>query len=161
MDTLRLRTVLLFVACIALPLLVGAAGSFFTAGSIPNWYALLVKPSFTPPPWVFAPAWTALYILMGISLFLILKKGPGSPSLKPAVILFTAQLTLNFAWSVVFFGMHSILAALAVLLALIVMIVATALVFRRISATAAWLLVPYLAWCCFALTLNAGIWLLN
>jgi Tryptophan-rich sensory protein (mitochondrial benzodiazepine receptor homolog) len=161
MDTLRLRTALLFVACIALPLIIGFVGTLFTYGSLTGWYTLLVKPSFTPPSWVFAPAWTVLYILMGISLFLVMKKGLGSSSLKPAIVLFAAQLVLNLAWSVVFFGMHSILAALAVLLALIVMIAATALVFRRISATATWLLIPYLVWCCFALTLNARILLLN
>jgi len=161
MDTPRLRTALIFVICIATPLIIGFVGTLFTYGSLTEWYALLEKPSFTPPAWIFAPTWTVLYILMGISLFLVLKNGSGSPSLKPAVVLFAAQLVLNLAWSVAFFGMRAISLALCVLLVLIALIAATMFVFRRISATAAWLLVPYLAWCCFAAVLNAGIWLLD
>jgi len=161
MDTLRLRTALLFVICIATPLIIGFVGTLFTYGSLTGWYALLVKPSFTPPAWIFAPAWTVLYILMGASLFLILKNGSDSPSLKPAVVLFAAQLVLNLAWSVAFFGLRAIGPALGILFVLIALIAATILVFRRISATSAWLLVPYLAWCCFAAVLNAGVWLLN
>ncbi|WP_292370776.1 TspO/MBR family protein [Methanoregula sp. UBA64] len=161
MDSSRIRTALLFVLCIAIPLLVGAAGSFFTVGSIPVWYAGLVKPFFTPPAWIFAPAWTVLYLLMGAALFLVLREGLSRPVVTQGVILFAAQLALNFAWSVVFFGMHAVAAALAVLLLLIALIAATLVIFRRVSAPAAWLLVPYLAWCCFAATLNAGIWLLN
>jgi len=161
MDSPRIRTTLLFVLCIAIPLLVGAAGSFFTAGSIPVWYAGLVKPFFTPPAWVFAPAWTVLYLLMGTALFLVVREGFSRPFVTQGVILFAAQLALNFAWSLVFFGMHAVAAALVVLLALIALIAATLVIFRRISAPAAWLLVPYLAWCCFAATLNAGILILN
>jgi len=161
MDTPRLRTALLLVICIAAPLIIGFVGTLFTYGGLNGWYALLAKPSFTPPAWVFAPAWTVLYILMGISLFLILKNGSGSPSLKPAIILFAAQLLINLAWSVAFFGMRAVGLALCLLLVLIALIAATMLFFRRISAPAAWLLVPYLAWCCFAAALNIGIWLLN
>ncbi|MEN6397288.1 MAG: TspO/MBR family protein [Methanoregula sp.] len=161
MDTPRYRTALLFVFCIAVPLLVGVAGSFFTAGSIPGWYAGLNKPAFNPPAWVFAPAWTLLYILMGSALFLVLKEGTGKPLVRQGAILFTVQLALNFSWSIVFFGLHAIAAALAVLLLLIVLIAATMIVFRRISVPAAWLFVPYLAWCCFAALLNASIWMLN
>lgn len=161
MDTSRIRTTLLFVLCIALPLLVGAAGSFFTVGSIPAWYAGLAKPFFNPPAWLFAPAWTVLYLLMGAALFLVLREGLSRPFVTQGALLFAAQLALNFAWSVVFFGMHAVAAALAILLILIAFIAATLVIFRRVSAPAAWLLVPYLAWCCFAATLNAGIWLLN
>jgi len=161
MDTPRLRTALLLTTCIALPLIVGLAGSIFTSGSIPGWYAGLAKPSFTPPAWVFAPVWTSLYILMGISLFLVLREGTGSAYEKQGIVLFAAQLVTNLVWSVAFFGIRSLGLALGVLLVLIVLIVATTLVFRRISAPAAWLLVPYLAWCCCAMILNAGIWLLN
>ena len=161
MDTPRSRTALLFLACIAIPLVVGIAGSVFTAAGIPGWYAGLVKPFFTPPAWVFAPAWTVLYFLMGVSLFLVLHKGRGNPGVPRAIFLFAAQLALNFSWTLVFFGLHAIAAALLVLLLLIALITATMVSFRRISGTAAWLLLPYLAWCCFATTLNAGILVLN
>jgi Tryptophan-rich sensory protein (mitochondrial benzodiazepine receptor homolog) len=161
METSRFRSAILLVICLAVPLLVGAVGSFFTYGSIPVWYAGLAKPFFTPPAWVFAPAWTVLYLLMGASLFLVLREGLSHLQGKQGVALFAAQLALNVAWSIVFFGLHAVGAALVVLVALIALIAATMLVFRRISVPAAWLLVPYLAWCCFAATLNAGIWLLN
>jgi len=161
MDIPRSRTALLFIACIALPLIVGVESSVFTVGSIAGWYAGLNKPVFTPPAWVFAPAWTILYILMGCALFFVIKEWTGTPLARQGLLLFSAQLALNFGWSLVFFGMHAIAAALAVLLLLIALIAATALVFRRISAPAGWLLVPYFVWCCFAATLNAGILLLN
>jgi len=161
MDTPRYRTSLLFVFCIALPLLVGITGSYFTYGSIPGWYAGLNKPAFNPPAWVFAPVWTVLYLLMGCALFLVLKEGTGKPLVRQGALLFLAQLALNFTWSIVFFGLHAVAAALVVLLLLIVIIATTALVFRRISVPAAWLFVPYLAWCCFAAVLNAQIWMLN
>jgi tryptophan-rich sensory protein len=161
MDTSRYRTWLLPVLCIALPLIIGGIGSFFTLGSIPGWYAGLNKPAINPPGWIFGPVWTLLYILMGISLYLVLREGTERPPVRQAVILFIAQLALNLLWSIVFFGLHAIAAALVVLLLLIVLIAATAISFRRISASAAWLLVPYLAWCCFAALLNAQIWWLN
>ena len=161
MDMPRSRTAILFIACIALPLIVGVAGSVFTVGSIAGWYVGLNKPVFTPPAWVFAPAWTVLYILMGCALFFVVKEGTGTSLARQGLILFFAQLALNFGWSLVFFGTHAVAAALVVLLLLIVLIAATTLVFRRISVPAAWLLVPYLVWCCFAASLNAGILLLN
>jgi len=161
MDISRYRTWLLPVLCIALPLIVGGIGSYFTAGSIPGWYAGLTKPAINPPGWLFGPVWTILYILMGISLYLVLREGTERPPVRQGATLFIAQLALNLLWSIVFFGFHAIAAALVVLLLLIVLIAATAISFRRISAPAAWLLVPYIAWCCFAATLNAQIWLLN
>ena len=161
MDISRYRTWFLPVLCIALPLIVGISGSFFTAGSIPGWYAGLTKPAINPPAWVFAPVWTLLYILMGLSLYLALREGTERAPVRQGAILFIAQLTLNLLWSIVFFGLHAIAAALILLLLLIVLIAATAISFRRISAPAAWLLVPYLVWCCLAALLNAQIWLLN
>jgi tryptophan-rich sensory protein len=155
------RTWLLPVLCIALPLIVGIVGSFFTAGSIPGWYAGLNKPAINPPAWVFGPVWTVLYILMGISLYLVLRDGTERTPVRQGVILFTVQLALNLLWSIVFFYGQAVAAALVVLLLLIVLIAATAISFRRISVPAAWLLAPYLAWCCFAAVLNAQIWLLN
>jgi translocator protein len=156
-----LRTFLLPVLCIALPLIVGIFGSFFTVGSISGWYAGLNKPAINPPDWIFGPVWTLLYILMGISLYLVLREGTERPLVRQGAMLFLAQLALNLLWSIVFFGLHAIVAALVVLLPLIVLIAVTAISFRRISAPAAWLLAPYLVWCCFAALLNAQIWLLN
>ena len=161
METRTLRTGLLLAICIAIPLIIGSIGTLFTYGSLTGWYALLEKPVFTPPAWVFAPVWTCLYILMGISLFLVLREGTGSPHEKQGIVLFAAQLVTNLVWIIAFFGLRSLGFALGMLLLLIALIAATVLVFRRISVPAAWLLVPYLAWCCIAATLNAGLLLLN
>ena len=113
------------------------------------------------PGWVFGPAWTILYILMGLSLYLIVKDGLRTAPVRQAVILFAAQLLLNFAWSWIFFGRHAILLGLIDVLLLFVLVAATIWVFLRISRPAAWLLVPYLCWVGFASLLNAMIWLLN
>jgi tryptophan-rich sensory protein len=165
MKTGLMRQCGLLVLCIAVPLLAGAAGSFFTAPAIPGWYAGLEKPFFTPPSWVFAPAWTALYILMGISLFLIVKEGPWAgekkAAIKAAIACFSLQLGLNVLWSVLFFYLRSPAGAFVVIIALVAGILATVVSFKKISMPAAWLLAPYLCWTCFAAVLNAAIVILN
>lgn len=156
-----LSTVGLLVLCIAIPLLIGIAGSFYTAPEIPTWYASLNKPSFTPPGWVFGPVWTTLYILMGISLFLVVRTGLGAAPVRQGVLLYSAQLALNFLWSALFFGMHAVFLGLLDILLLFVLIAATIASFLRISRPAAWLLVPYLCWVGFASLVNAMTWILN
>jgi len=96
MDMPRFRTWLLPLFCLAIPLSVGIVGSFFTGGSITGWYAGLNKPAINPPAWVFGPVWTLLYILMGISLYLILRYGTERTLIQRSVLLFAAQLALNF-----------------------------------------------------------------
>lgn len=161
MNMPPLRTVGLLVLCIAVPLLIGIAGSFYTAPEIPTWYASLNKPSFTPPSWVFGPVWTILYILMGISLFLVVRNGLAAVPVQQGVLLYSAQLALNFLWSVLFFGMHAVFLGLLDILLLFVLIAATIALFLRISRPAAWLLVPYLCWIGFASLVNAMTWILN
>ena len=161
MDPKALHSGILFVICIAIPLIIGMIGSVFTASNILTWYAALNKPVFTPPGWVFGPAWTILYILMGISLYLILQKGLDKPMVRQGVILFAVQLALNFLWSIVFFGMHAIFFALVVIILLFVLVLATSISFFRVSKPAGWLLIPYLCWLGFASVLNATIWILN
>lgn len=161
MELPRPRIIGMFLVFIAIPLLAGFAGAVITAANIPGWYAGLAKLPVTPPAWVFGPAWTVLYILMGISLFFFVREGARGGFCVRGVILFILQLILNVLWSFLFFGLHNPAAALAELVVLIVVIAATAWTFHRSSPTAAWLLVPYLAWCCFAVILNAGIVLLN
>ena len=85
----------------------GIVGSFFTSPSIPTWYAALEKPSFNPPNWVFSPVWITLFILMGISLYLIWSKGIKTKYVKMALTLFGIQLMLNILWSIIFFGLKS------------------------------------------------------
>lgn len=140
---------------IGLCLLAGAIGSIFTFQSIPIWYSGLNKPSFTPPSWIFAPAWTALYLLMGISLYLVWQK---TQKISKTFLL---QLGLNVLWSIAFFGLRSPLYGLAVIIPLWFAIAVTIIEFNKTSRKAALLLLPYLAWVSFAAALNFFVWKLN
>jgi len=139
---------------------VGFLGTIFTIPAISTWYVTLNKPVFNPPNWIFAPVWTTLYFLMGVSLFLILQK-----KLKKQrnflVILFSAQLFLNFLWLVIFFGMHLSLAALVDIVFLWISIALLIIDFWKFSKPAASLLIPYLCWVSFASVLNLFVALLN
>ena len=142
----------------------GLIGSLFTRKGIDPWYSNLQKPSFTPPDWVFAPVWITLYLLMGISLFLVwlkVKRESKTISSKGPMVLFFSQLALNVAWTAVFFGMHSIGWSLLVICLLWIMIIVTMIFFYRISSLASWLLLPYLLWVSYATVLNLNIWWLN
>jgi tryptophan-rich sensory protein len=146
---------------ILLCLAAGIIGGLITAPAIPAWYNGLNKPFFNPPPWIFGPVWTLLYILMGIALFLIWdKKGSGTIKQK-SLVCFFIQLFLNAIWSPIFFGLHAPLAAFIVIVFLWIAILMTMTGFRKISKTAFWLLVPYLLWVSFASVLNFAIWQLN
>lgn len=150
----------LLIFSILLPQLVGTVGALFTFPSIAGWYTLLDKPIFTPPDWVFGPVWSTLYVLMGISLFLVVRHTMRERSIK-AVQLFFLQLFLNLLWSIVFFGSHSIGGGLVVIVAMWFLIILTILKFAKISQWAALLLLPYLAWVTFATLLNFAIFMLN
>jgi len=158
---MEFKDVAVFIACIFLCLLVGFLGSLYTMPAIPGWYAGLSKPAFTPPSWVFGPVWTFLYILMGISLYIVWVRGLGARHVKPALSLFSIQLVLNFLWSYLFFGLRSPLAGLVCIALLWVELALTIVAFNRISRKAALLLVPYLLWVSFASLLNLFIWLMN
>ena len=149
------------VVSIAVCELAGIVGSVFTMPSIPGWYAGLVKPSFNPPNWIFGPVWTLLYAMMGLAAFLVYEKGFTRPDVKKALAVFAAQLVLNTLWSIVFFGAHRILGAAVVIVLLGALILATMLLFYKISRAAAYLLVPYILWVGFATVLNASLYVLN
>ncbi len=141
--------------------LVGILGSIFTVEAIPTWYASLTKPSFQPPNWLFGPVWTVLYVLMGTAVWLAYRRATTASTRRQIVSVFLVQLVLNGIWTPIFFGLHALGAALAVMSALVVAIVATMAVFARTSTRAAVLLAPYLAWVMFATFLNASLWRLN
>ncbi|MGV3595511.1 MAG: TspO/MBR family protein [Sediminibacterium sp.] len=148
------------ISSIALCVLLGSVGGLVTVNEIPNWYATLNKPSFNAPNWLFGPVWTTLYVLMGISVYLIWKQ-PVSKERNKALQLFILQFILNFCWSFIFFGLHATGWALIEMIALWILILLSILYFAKHSKTAAWLLVPYISWVSFALLLNAAIWKLN
>lgn len=125
------------------------------AGSGPGntWFMDLNKPSLYPPPAVFGIVWSILYVLIGIALTLVIT-ARGAPGRGIAIAAFAVQLLLNLAWSPLFFGMHKITGALVLLIVLDLAIVATIVLFRKVRPLAAWLMLPYLAWCLFATLLN-------
>jgi benzodiazapine receptor len=155
--TTILRLVISVVSCLA----AGGIGSIFTFKAIPTWYPGLKKPRYTPPNWAFGPIWTALYVLMGVSVFLVWDKGLDSNGTTLAFTLFWVQLVFNALWSVIFFGMKSKGGGVIAIIVLWVLIVATAVASFRVSGWAGGLLIPYLAWVSIASYLNIGIWLLN
>jgi translocator protein len=130
------------------------------AGSANRWYVALQKPAGTPPDWLFPMAWTLIYILLGFALAMIIN-ARGSRLRGVAIALFLVQLAVNFAWSPLFFGAHAVTWALITIAVLFVLAVATTLVFGRVRAAAAWLMVPYLAWIVYAGLLTWQIHALN
>lgn len=140
---------------------VAYAGSTVTTPVIDTWYASLNKPFFNPPNWVFGPVWTLLYTMMGVSLFIMWKKGIKGKKERYAIQMFFLQLFLNFLWSFVFFGLEQPLGAFIVILLLWGAIFYTIMLFKKIDKTAAQLLIPYIAWVSFATLLNLFIVILN
>jgi benzodiazapine receptor len=143
-----------------LPLGLGAIAGMFTAGAIPEWYASLNRPTFNPPNWVFGPVWTCLYILLGISLFLIWKQKT-SKERNLAIFVFFIQMTLNFGWSFIFFYFNLIGLALLEIILLWISIVIMLVSFYKIKPMAAYINIPYLLWVSFATILNAAYYFLN
>jgi benzodiazapine receptor len=151
---------LALVVFILLTFAVAGLGGLATRNGLPGWYSTLAKPSWTPPSWVFGPVWTLLYTTMAVAAWLVLLRG-GWNGARGALILFAVHLAVNAAWSVLFFGCHRPGLALVDIVILWGMILALIVAFRRISAGAALLLVPYLLWVSFATVLNGAIWWLN
>ena len=139
----------------------GLIGSYFTRGSVGTWYTVLQKPAFSPPSWVYAPVWFLLYILMGISVFLVWRVGFKQFHVREGLVIFLVQLILNTFWSFAFFGLKSTIAGLLVIVPLWTAILLTIINFYRISKTASFLLIPYILWVSFATALNFSIYLLN
>ncbi|ACI92765.1 CrtK protein [Afipia carboxidovorans OM5] len=157
----QFRTTTRLAACLVLCLGIAAVQGVVTRPEIAGWYAGLVKPSWTPPPFVFPVVWTALYILMGVALWRLWERCEPSTARTRAIALFLLQLVLNAAWSPLFFGAHAIRFALADIIALLVAISFAIAASARVDRLAAWMLVPYVLWVAYAATLNAGIAWMN
>ena len=158
---MRINNTFKLIIAIVVCELAGIIGSVFTTPSIASWYSTLIKPALNPPSWVFGPVWTTLFVLMGISVFLIWKKGLDRKDVKIALIVFIGQLVLNTLWSIIFFGLHSPGGALIEIVFLWLAILTTIVAFKKISKPAMWLLLPYILWVSFAMYLNFAIWTLN
>ena len=139
---------------------IGGLSALAAGGGFVAFYDALRKPPATPPPAVVGPAWTVLYLLMAVAAWLVWREGLTRQT-AVALGLFAAQLALNFAWSLIFFGQHRIGAALLEIAVLWLVILATIVAFWNVRPAAGALLLPYLGWVSFAAYLNAGIWRLN
>jgi tryptophan-rich sensory protein len=149
------------VVTVPLVLLLGlASGRLAGSGEDNSWFAMLDKPAAMPPGWAFGLAWTILYILQGIALAIVLN-ARGNRLRGMAIMLFVVQLAANLAWSPLFFAMHQVAAAFWLILIIFVAALATTFVFGQIRSLAAWAMVPYLAWLCFAAALNQDIARMN
>jgi len=154
------KIVITLLICLLLPLIVGGLSGYATASGIQSWYVTLHKPSFNPPNYLFGPVWSFLYILMGVSLYIIWINGKGKNRID-ALRIFIIQLTLNFLWSFLFFKFNVIGVAMLEIMLIWISIVFMILSFSRVSKIAAYLQIPYLLWVTFAATLNGAIWILN
>jgi benzodiazapine receptor len=149
------------ICSVTVCLLTGFLGSFATRSSFTSWYAHLSRPSFTPPDWTFGVVWPILYVMMGISAFLIWNMGINRRQVKVALGVFALQLILNGLWTPIFFGLHLIGVALVEIVMMWVAILLTIFTFWKVSKPAALLLLPYILWVSFAVVLNASLFLLN
>lgn len=148
------------ILSLILPLSIGAFAGMFTSEAIPGWYATLNRPSFNPPNWLFGPVWTTLYLLMGISFYMIWKQEK-SKERDLALLFFFIQLALNFAWSFIFFYFNKIGFAFAEIVLLWLSIVLMMIRFYKIKPITAYINIPYLLWVSFASMLNLSYYLLN
>lgn len=154
------RDILGLAAWVALSLAVSALGGMITRTSVSDWYQGLSKPSFTPPDWIFTPVWILLFLLMGVSVWLVWRRTGFARGAVP-LTCFAAQLALNLAWSVLFFGLREVGWALIEIFVLLIAVLITAITFYGVSRLAGLLLAPYVLWLSFAIALNASIWRLN
>lgn len=181
---MRINNIFKLIIAVIISELAGVTGALFTVPEISSWYAGLAKPELSPPDWVFGPIWTAIYFLIGVSLFLVWKndwrvENPILESRQKAwnmwserlwtkdlqkanvIAIFAVQYILNILWSFIFFGLHLPLLAFFGILALWIAIIFTIINFYRVSKLAAYLLAPYILWVSFAGYLNFSIWRLN
>lgn len=140
---------------------VGLLAAWATQTAVTTWYPTLVKPSFTPPNWLFGPVWTILYAMMGVAAALVWGTKNRPSAVRRGLFLFGVQLVLNGAWSFAFFWARSPEVGLGVILVLWGALAGTVRQFFRVRTAAGWLLVPYLLWVSYAVALNGGVWWLN
>ena len=135
-----------------------AIGSLATIGFKEPWYSSIIKPSFNPPDWIFAPVWATLYLMMTLAIWFYWHSKNREMN---TIYIYFIHIVFNTTWSIVFFGLHQILLALLVLMILIILIIILILKFKRVNYVSSYLMIPYLLWCCYALFLNFNLYTLN
>jgi tryptophan-rich sensory protein len=157
---MKFSTTTKIIVALGIPQIVGLAAAVISPVDT-SWYPSLINSPLTPPGFVFGIVWPALYLLMGISAFLVWRKGWKKPGIRFALYIFGLQLAMNLLWSFLFFGLRNTGAALIDIVSLWFAILATILAFYKVSRPAAWLLIPYIIWVTFAAYLNHFIWTFN
>ena len=133
-------------------------GGMATMGFKEPWYSLLIKPSYNPPGWIFAPVWTTLYLMMTIAIWIFWNNKNRDVN---TIYIYIIHLIFNTTWSIFFFIFHKIILALIVLIILILLIINLIIRFKRVNLLSYYLMIPYLLWCLFALMLNISLIILN
>ncbi len=149
-----------FLTLLLIPLSVGAVSGVISGDGMDG-FSEMAKPPLSPPGWLFPVVWTILFILMGVSSYLVASADVDPTQKRIALIFYGIQLFFNFFWSIIFFNLEWYLFAFIWLIILWVLILVTTVLFWRISKLAGYLLLPYLAWVTFAGYLNFAIYLLN
>ncbi len=133
-------------------------GGYITSYFKEPWYSSIVKPTFNPPDWIFAPVWITLYLMIGVAAWLIWL----SPQRTEKILnIFYIHLLVNASWSIAFFAMHQILASLVIIAVIIFFVLWLIKLYYPVNKISAILMIPYLAWLCFAFILNFSIYNLN
>lgn len=163
---MKLRSVLVLAAFIAISFAVAGLGSLATIQNVDGWYSTADKAAWNPPNWIFGPVWTLLYTAMSVAAWLVWRER-ARVNVKPALTIYVVQLALNAVWTPIFFGLYPFIGApalwiaLGIILAIDLTVLLTMLRFWRVSRAAAWMLVPYWVWVLFATSLNAALAILN
>ncbi len=157
LHTINLRKL---ISSILIPVLTGLLASALTRNSM-DIYTRIISPPLSPPGLLFPVVWSILYVLMGISLYIIRDSSGKSEDKRAGYLFFAVQLIFNFLWTIVFFNLGWYLFAAIWLVLLIILIALNIFYFGKVNSVAAALLIPYLLWCAFALYLNIGIVILN
>lgn len=160
MTSFNFSSFIKLIISITIPLTLGFVAGMFTAQAVPDWFAGINKPIFSPPNWIFGPVWTALYLIMGISFYIIWQQ-ESTKRKKYAIVFYAIQLSLNFAWSFLFFYFHLIGFALFDIVLMWFTILLMIINFYPLSKKAAIINIPYLLWVSFATILNAAYFILN
>lgn len=161
MEGFNVREIPKLILSVLIVFTAGALGTVATLPEITTWYAQLAKPAWTPPDWAFGPVWSTLYVLIGVALFLVWRQGLDRRDVRYALLIFAIQLILNILWSVVFFGLHSLLGGFILILLLWIAIFANIIAFYVISRAAGLIMIPYLVWVSIASYLNYSVYLIN
>lgn len=148
------------IICIIIPLATGGISALLTRNSM-SAFEQLNQPALSPPPWLFPVVWTILYTLMGIASYLVLVSDKPRRYVNSALVIYGAQLIVNFLWPILFFNLGLYLIAFLWLLLLLALVIAVSIRFFKISRTAGYLFIPYILWLVFAAYLNLGIYILN